>query len=396
MINIDDKFKCCGCNACVQRCPKQCIGMYEDEEGFLYPQVDTALCIDCGICEKVCPVTNQSVEKEPIAAFAMQHADKEVRLKSSSGGIFSLIATDVIKQGGVVFGARWNEKLELIHDYTETQEGLAPFRGSKYVQSYIGDTYKLAEEFLKGGRIVLFTGVPCQIAGLKRFLRKDYHTLLTIDVLCHGVPSPGFFRGYLAYLSRETKIIDFNFRDKSSGWKGYSVKYTLLTGKTKCHKARLDEYMRGFLNHYMLRLSCHKCPAKSGKSGSDITLGDLWDSNLIKNLNDDNTGLSVVVVNTPKGKTIIESLDLYAVELSLPFIKKHNAAYYVSTPCSSFREAFWKEFGANNYNSLKKFNALIGPTISNVRMQVFKERIVYWLQLIGLMKIYFYLKQYLR
>ncbi|MEB3373144.1 4Fe-4S binding protein [Bacteroides sp. CR5/BHMF/2] len=171
MINIDDKFKCCGCNACVQRCPKQCIGMYEDEEGFLYPQVDTALCIDCGICEKVCPVINQSVEKEPIAAFAMQHADKELRLKSSSGGIFSLIATDVIKQGGVVFGARWNEKLELIHDYTETQEGLAPFRGSKYVQSYIGDTYKLAEEFLRGKDSIVYWSAMSD-SGIKKIFAQ--------------------------------------------------------------------------------------------------------------------------------------------------------------------------------------------------------------------------------
>ena len=177
MLQITDKSKCCGCNACVQRCPKQCIVMHEDEEGFLYPQVDVTLCIDCGLCEKVCPVINQNMKKDPIVVFAMQHMDKGIRLKSSSGGIFTFIATNIIEEGGIVFGARWNEKLELVHDYTETKEGLSFFCGSKYVQSCIGNIYKDVEYFVKNKRRVLFTGTPCQVAGLKKFLHKEYENL---------------------------------------------------------------------------------------------------------------------------------------------------------------------------------------------------------------------------
>lgn len=376
MLQIIDKSKCCGCNACVQRCPKQCIVMHEDEEGFLYPQVDVTLCIDCGLCEKVCPVLNQDVEREVIAIFAMQHKDKEVRLKSSSGGIFTLIASYVIEQGGVVFGARWDEKFKLIHDYTETYEGLTPFLGSKYVQSYIGNTYKDVEEFLKKGRKVLFSGVPCQIAALKRFLRKEYENLLTIDVLCHGVSSSSVFKDYLMYIGRKEKIVSFDFRDKSTGWKGYSVKYAYENGKIKRHSARVDEYMRAYLNHYMLRPSCHVCPAKAGKSGSDITLGDLWGVNQLPLIKDDDTGLSVVIVNTKKGEKNLNLPMLANVgTLDIDFVKKYNSSYYVSSSCSSFRKLFWKDYHKKGIMAMISLNNKIGPTIFQVKFLLFKTKV---------------------
>lgn len=357
--------------------------MYEDEEGFLYPQVDTALCIDCGICEKVCPVINQNVEKEPIAVFAMQHTDKEVRLKSSSGGIFTLVATNIIEKGGIVFGARWNEKLKLIHDYTEKQEGLTSFRGSKYVQSYIGDTYKRVEVLLKQGREVLFTGVPCQVAGLKKFLRKEYENLLTVDILCHGVPSPRVFEDYLTYISKGKKIADFNFRDKSTGWKGYSIKYTYENGKSKIHNSRVDGYMRGFLNHYMLRPSCHECPAKAGRSGSDITLGDLWSSKQLPVIKDDDTGLSVVIVNTQKGKKCLESLNLaISNSLDIDFIKNHNSIYYTSSLCSPFRDLFWVNYQEKGITAMIQLNNQIGPTICQVKLLLFKTKVAKMLNLL--------------
>lgn len=197
MIEIKDKSQCCGCNACVQRCPKQCIAMCEDEEGFLYPEVDEAICIDCGLCENVCPVINQADARIPLQVYAAKNTDEKIRMHSSSGGVFSILAEQTIKQGGVVFGARFDENWEVKHDYTETIDGVSVFRGSKYVQSKTGDTFKQAEQFLKQNRKVLFSGTPCQIVALKRYLKKEYENLLLVDFICHGVPSLGVWRKYL-------------------------------------------------------------------------------------------------------------------------------------------------------------------------------------------------------
>lgn len=199
MIHITDKKNCCGCSACVQRCPKQCIRLEEDTEGFLYPQVDEETCIKCGLCEKVCPILNQA-DKLPVQeVLAVKNPDEEERMNSSSGGVFLPLAREVINQGGVVFGAVYDENWEVHHVYAEKIEDVYPMMGSKYLQSKIGNSFKDIERFLKQGREVLFVGSPCQIAGLRTYLRnKQYQNLLAVDFLCHGVPSPGVWRRYLA------------------------------------------------------------------------------------------------------------------------------------------------------------------------------------------------------
>lgn len=198
MLEIKDKKKCCGCEACVQRCPVQCISMRSDVEGFLYPNINQTICINCNVCEKVCPEINQSEIRRPLKVYAAKNPDELIRLSSSSGGIFTMLAEQILKENGVVFGARFNEKWEVEHGYTDIQDGVAAFRGSKYVQSRIGDNYRQVEDFLRKGRKVLFSGTPCQVAGLKRFLHnKEYDNLLTVDVVCHGVPSPLVWRKYL-------------------------------------------------------------------------------------------------------------------------------------------------------------------------------------------------------
>ena len=256
MIEIRDKKNCCGCAACVQKCPKHCVSLKEDEEGFLYPVVNVDKCIDCGLCEKVCPVLNQDKKHEPIGVYAAKNKNDETRKNSSSGGVFTLLAENVIKRGGVVFGARFDERWEVVHDYVEDKEGISKFRGSKYVQSTIGDNYLKAEQFLKAGRKVLFSGTPCQIAGLKHFLRKDYDNLLTVDFICHGAPSPGVFRTFLrdemhkaarqgggkntvslpciplvtekdGLDCKDVEIKSINFRDKRNGWKKYGFALAL-------------------------------------------------------------------------------------------------------------------------------------------------------------------------
>lgn len=259
--------------------------MREDNEGFLYPEVDREVCIDCGLCEKVCPVIHQGDKRKPLAVYAVKHKDDKIRLSSSSGGAFTALAESVIDEDGVVFGAKFDEDWSVFHDYTDTKEGLAAFRGSKYVQSRVGDSFKKAEYFLKAGRKVLFSGTPCQIAGLKRFLRKEYDNLLTVDFICHGVPSPGVWREYLkeetarqcggknSVLShpnikeRDARIESISFRDKRLGWKkfsfaltlsvpnGHGAKNTVLLSESKYHNL----FLKGFLRDLYLRPSCHHC-----------------------------------------------------------------------------------------------------------------------------------------
>ena len=197
MIRITDKSQCCGCEACVQRCPKQCITLHEDNEGFLYPLVDQTVCVDCKLCENVCPVLTPYADRKPLQVLAAINIDEKIRMESSSGGIFTLLAESIIKEGGVVFGARFDDEWQVMLDFTESIDGLAAFRGSKYVQARTKSTYKQCEKFLKEDRKVLFTGTPCQIAGLHHYLRKDYNNLITCDFVCHGVPSPKVWRMYL-------------------------------------------------------------------------------------------------------------------------------------------------------------------------------------------------------
>lgn len=315
MIKISAKEQCCGCSACLHICPKHCILFKEDKEGFLYPTVDDSLCIDCGLCEKVCPVINQDEERLPLKVYAAKHPDESIRLKSSSGGIFTFLAEQVIDEGGVVFGARFNEKWEVIHDYAETKDGLAPFRGSKYVQSFIGDSYKQVEMFLKAGRKVMFTGTPCQIAGLKKYLRREYDNLLTVDFVCHGVPSPKVWRMYLQEeitrhrrVDENTILTGINFRDKSTGWSKFSFVLSFSTVSTEEKRDIImssvfteNDYMEVFLSNLSLRPSCFSCPAKSGKSGADVTIGDFWGIETSLPEYDDN-GISLILVN----KDVIE------------------------------------------------------------------------------------------
>lgn len=335
MIEIKDKSQCCGCNACVQRCPKQCIAMCEDEEGFLYPEVDEAICIDCGLCENVCPVINQADARIPLQVYAAKNTDEKIRMHSSSGGVFSILAEQTIKQGGVVFGARFDENWEVKHDYTETIDGVSVFRGSKYVQSKTGDTFKQAEQFLKQNRKVLFSGTPCQIVALKRYLKKEYENLLLVDFICHGVPSPGVWRKYLKQvialtcdkntvsshlkllLSERNALVEgISFRDKRLGWQKYSFSLTLSTTDESGNKntvslsESLNEnlFMRGFLANLYLRPSCYACPANKGKSGSDITLGDYWGISSLMPDYDDDKGISAISVNTEKGKAVYATL----------------------------------------------------------------------------------------
>ena len=200
MIEIEKKELCCGCSACVQKCPRRCISLKQDDEGFWYPHVDVQNCVNCGLCERVCPFIGENASREPLKCLAAYNADEEERLNSSSGGIFSLLARYVLNRKGVVFGATFDDSFVVKHIYIESESELYKLRGSKYVQSDINGMFAVAEKFLKDDRMVLFSGTPCQIRGLKKFLGKDYKKLMSVDVACHGVPSPAVLKKYFKYL----------------------------------------------------------------------------------------------------------------------------------------------------------------------------------------------------
>lgn len=380
MIDIKDQKQCCGCSACVQKCPKHCISIKEDNEGFLYPIVEKDYCIDCGLCEKVCPVLNQGEKRQPIKVFAAKNKNEEIRLQSSSGGFFTLLAEAIIKEGGVVFGARFDDNWEVRHDYAETIEGLDVFRGSKYLQSRVENSYQKTEVFLKQGRKVLFTGTPCQIAGLKCFLGKEYDNLLTIDFVCHGVPSPGVWRRYLdetivhicennsfssdPFLKENVQIESISFRDKSTGWKTYSFSIT-ASATTRSGRRNIlsnsevfskNTFMKGFLANLYLRPSCYACPAKCGKSGSEITIGDLWGAPSIIGYEDDDRGTSLVIVNKnisyPK-----EDLCLWLKEIDYASAIAYNPCIEKSVNINHKRKQFYSSF-QTTYSLTKIVNKL--------------------------------------
>lgn len=307
MITVTDKKICSGCRACLQSCPKHCISMVVDDEGFAYPKVDESKCVNCGLCERKCPFLNPYEEQISPEIYACYNKCESIRMNSSSGGIFSLLAKKILAEKGVVFGARFDDEWQVVLDYTESIEGLIPFMGSKYVQSRTGDAFAQCESFLKKGRKVLFSGVPCQIAGLKHFLRKDYDNLWTCEVICHGSPSPKVWNCFLDTIARNKKdICEINFRDKKDGWKNFNFSIKKIEKIKEFVDHRRHPYMKAFLSDLISRPSCYNCKAKMGKSHSDIALGDFWN---VSNLNlgmDDDKGTSMMVVYTQHGKDLVD------------------------------------------------------------------------------------------
>ncbi len=340
MISVNCKKDCCGCSACVQACPEQCVKLAEDHEGFLYPDFVDKDCVECGKCVKVCPMRRSAEPQTPAEVYAAANPDEYVRERSSSGGIFSLIAEYVIGQGGVVFGAAFDEKWNVVHSYAETLDGIEKFRGAKYVQSGIGSSYIDAERFLKAGRLVMFSGTPCQIAGLKSFLRKGYGNLLAVDCVCHGVPSPGIFKEYIADESNGKPISGISFRDKKNGWKNYNVtlSYKMLNVSREHNE---DSYMRGFLGDLYLRPSCYDCRFREGRSGSDITLGDFWGIDKIRPELDDDKGLSLVIVNNKQTDDLLRTLGCNLTEMPLIDAIRHNPSVTTSASVPPYRSLFF-------------------------------------------------------
>lgn len=308
-IILAKKELCTGCGACASVCPKGCIQLVEDEEGFLQPKIDKEACIRCHQCENTCPVLNPPMI--PVGfetqAFAAVNMDEKVRMRSSSGGVFRVLANNIVEQGGVVFGARFDKNWEVVHDCAETIEGVEAFMRSKYVQSRVGDTYRQAKQFLEQGRQVLYSGTPCQIGGLHKYLGKDYPNLLSVDLVCHGVPSPKVWRKYLSWYTNGERVVDVNFRDKENGWRGYSM-FVATESTIRREKRSTNQFMAGFLKDIYLRRSCYNCKFRSVHRIADITLADYWGvHNVCPEMHDDK-GTSIVFVHSNKAMEVLESV----------------------------------------------------------------------------------------
>lgn len=345
-MNLAANNLCSGCAACYAVCPRKAISMQPDEEGFSYPHIDESLCVHCGLCERACPSLNPKAPREPLAVYAAKAKDDALRKESSSGGIFSLLARQIISDGGIVYGVAIRESdLSVCHCSAENEEELSWLRGSKYVQSDVGDAYGRVRSQLDAGRKVLFSGTPCQVAALRNFLARDYENLFCVEVICHAAPSPLAWKKFLEKraaasangrdIARPEAVIDrrISFRSKNYGWKRFSLSLRFMNDKEYLLDLYTDTFLRGFLSELFNRPSCHQCPVRELRSGADITLGDYWNMHQRFQEMDDDTGISVVLVNSEKGASLFNRVvplcDLAASDYA--DIRRTNLAVYCST-----------------------------------------------------------------
>jgi len=390
MLEIKDKKNCSGCSACCSICPVNAIEMIEDNEGFVYPIIEQEKCTKCGLCKKICPCINDKENKntskpQVLAAWSLDNKNKE---QSSSGGCFYELAKYILKKNGCVAGAGFDEKLNIVHKIIDDEENLIELKGSKYVQSNIGDTYIKVKEALKNEKMVLFVGTPCQVAGLYSFLQYiEYDNLYTADLICHGVPSPKVYRKYLDELSNKynSKPNKVNFRSKISGWKKYSMQIDFDNSQTYVKSSNEDIFMRGFLKNIYLRPSCHACKFAKIPRIADITLGDFWGIGEKDSRLDDDTGTSELIINSEKGKKILNEVkeNLYLEEIDLEYGIKVNPCLVGSAKKSLQREKFFKELDKKSFEKLsekyiikeelfKKIYILILNILSKIKRKLIK------------------------
>lgn len=353
MIQIDNKEMCTGCYGCAQTCPVQCIEMREDAEGFWYPEVDKTQCVGCEKCVKVCPVLSSPKWQKDIKtiAYGAYNKDVDARMQSSSGGIFALLAEYVIQQGGVVFGAAYACDYKSVeHICIHSKDEVYRLQGSKYVQSKVEEAYKSAKKYLHENKPVLFSGTPCQINGLYAFLGKEYNNLITQDIVCHGVPSPKVWKKWLDYKEKSTqsKIIEVQLRNKSTGWQIFSCKYSFENGVIQSDKYTNDLYMKNFMANTILRPSCYSCSFKGIERQADITLADFWGIERVLPHMSDNKGVSYVMLHSSKGaeiwREISENVQLEKVDV----VNQYNTAAVCSVSKNAKRKFVMSHLDSNS------------------------------------------------
>lgn len=383
-MTLAERRFCCGCAACHAVCARNAIQMEVDKEGFLYPRIDEAKCVDCGKCAAVCPVLNKAIKRTPLSAYAVNAKDDKVREESSSGGVFTLLATNVLKDGGVVFGAAFDSSnWQVRHIMVDNIHGLSELQGSKYVQSDVSKSYVAVAEALKAGRRVLFTGTPCQIAAIRMYLgiaRIGMSGLLLVDVACHAVPSPLAWRKYLekrvseAYvgeISEVTLIRRIFSRRKNCGWKKFAASVSFDNDAAYLRTFGEDSFMRAFLAELCNRSSCHNCSFRESRSGSDITIADYWGVATKFPEMDDDKGTSLVLLNTSKGLSAWESVAGETIHRQTDYAHacKYNSALFRSKAPHSKRYRFFRNLNTADFDSLVD-KCLVKPLAVRVRLCV--------------------------
>ena len=378
---VEQKRDCCGCTACYSICPRNAISMKADEEGFLYPEIDHNACIRCNACVNVCPLHKTIEHNTAKQIYAVKHKDDQVRLHSSSGGAFTLFSDFILKSGGVIYGAVFDEAFKVVHTRADDKQKRDKMRGSKYVQSFLSDTFKKVEYDLKQNKQVLFTGTPCQVGGLKSYLRKDYDNLFTVDIICHGVMSPLIFDETILCLKKIYGDFDsLSFRDKTIAWRGSHISIN-KNGKKISETRQLNSLKRLYYGHYATRPSCHDCKFTNVDRVSDITIGDFWG---IENENakfEDRLGISFVMVNSSKGERLLDNCknDCHIITEKIENCKQPQL--YTSSKPSSQREQFWADFNSKGYkyvyskyahatfvsSSIDKIKNIVKKTINKFR-----------------------------
>ena len=346
MILIEKKSECTGCTACASICPKSVINMVEDNEGFVYPQITNEdQCIKCGKCIAVCPVKNSIVKENAPISYAIKNKDKNIQEQSSSGGVFSALASLIIKNGGVVYGVSM-DNFKVHHVKADNLESLVKFRGSKYVQSDLKNTFKEIKEKLIKGKTVMFSGTPCQVEGLTTFLGEKYNNLITIDFACHGVPSPKVLRLYLYNLENKIgkKLSKVSFRDKKINWRRFSFKAEFIDGSQFSEPLEKNLYLRGFTDNLFLRPSCYDCAFKKTSRVSDITVADFWGIQDTYPEHYDEMGVSLCCANSLSGLTLIKQASelLEINEVDFEKAVSRNSAYTYSVRPSNMRRWFFE------------------------------------------------------
>lgn len=347
MIKIFDKTRCCGCTACFNACPMEAITMTPDKEGFLYPEINLEKCVDCKVCEKVCPVLHKNKHEEDTKGYIVRDIDEKIVRDSTSGGAFTAFATYLLNEGYIVYGAGYDEKMNVVCKLAATPEELQEMRGSKFVQSTLGSTFQDIKNRLNRGHKVLFSGTPCQISGLICFLKDKPDNLFCIDFVCRGVPSPGLWRNYVSMMERKYKsrIIGAKFKNKTYGYHATTMKVDFENGKTWYGSGRVDPMMKAFVRELASRPSCSACAFKGITRQSDITMFDCYEFSSITGLKDDNKGYTSLFIHTKKGNEIfnkiIKNLIVYPIDVN-KLVTKNGIMVNHSAKPNPKREEFYE------------------------------------------------------
>lgn len=354
-----DIERCTGCEACANRCPYNAIVMEQDEKGFYYPKILKEKCTECGLCGRICPIEKPFGQKGfQQEVYSCWVRDDELRLKSTSGGMFTALAEYVLGEGGAVFGAAFDGKFCVEHICMEKRGELERARGAKYVQGRTKDAFQKAEKLLKQGRKVLYTGTPCQIAGLNAYLGREYDGLLTVDLICHGVPSPKVFQSYLKEISERhnAEISSVRFRYKKPSWSLYSMRIDFRGGKPYICSKFKDPYLRGVGKNLFQREICFSCKYASTERAGDLTIADSWRYRAYeRESRNDQKGVSLVIINSQRGKEVFEKIrkDLFVRKQSMEYAVDGNPGLRKAWEKSPLSEDFFRDFAeGKSWNDL--------------------------------------------